>query len=332
MIKLLILAILLLPLAGMACTCGGSYGPVTIKDYNSAKLILSGKAIKVTVDRTETTDMQRKIDFKIDEVFKGRVSSGTVSIYTSLGDASCGLFVQEGQEWVIWAYLQGGVITTDLCTRSAQKKQVIESDYTSLKYFKSNPLTLIWKNSAGVVIAAGELKDNLPEGTWKYFYNNGFMETEGNYSNGLYDGRWVKYLDPEGIVERWRYDKKIPPDSNPDLQLLQYKVRAIENYRQGVREGEFVDYSYTSIDKPSRITNYKDGRTDGVEIHYYDNGMIHYVQNYSEGNLEGSERFYHRNGRLKQEGQFVKSKPTGEFSVYDENGVLIKRTFNARPR
>lgn len=330
MIRLLIF-ILALPINVVACSCANFWQAVTIKDYNNSELIISGKAIKVTSNKKETEDRQRQIEFKIDDVYKGKIDSKTVMIYTSLSDASCGLLVNENEEWIIWAYLKNNVISTNLCTRSKQKKYLSESDYKSLKYFKSNPSISEWKNELGVVIATGQLKNNMPINHWKYFYNNGYTESEGSYKNGIYNGKWIKYLDPEGIVTRLRYDKKIPEDSIPDLKLLQYKIWEIQNYKNGIREGEFIHYAYYSIDKPDRITNYKNGDFDGKSIDYYYNGIIHYEQNYRDGKLDGYERSYYSNGQLKQQGKFIQNKATGEFKLYSETGELIKTTIDKRP-
>lgn len=329
--KLILLFILALPVNLIACSCYIDYGPVTIKNYNNSEYIISGKAIKVIINQKEETDKQRQIEFQIDEIFKGKIDSKKVTIYTALSDASCGLFINENEEWVIYAYMQDGVISTNLCTRSKLKKYVSEVDYKSLKYFSSNPSNTEWKNNLGTLIAVGKLENNMPIGNWKYYYGNGFLESEGSYKNGVYDGKWIKYLDPEGIVTRLRYDKKIPQDSTLDLQLLKNKILEIQNFKEGFRDGEFVQFAYYSIDKPNRITNYKKGRLDGKSIMYYDNGIIFYEQNYSEGELNGYERFYYKNGQLKQEGKFIQSKAVGVFKLYNESGELIKTSIDKRP-
>ena len=329
--KLLLFIILILPIQLFACSCVTFGGSLTIKEYNNSKYIISGKATKVILNYEESIYRQRQIEFEIDEVFKGKIESKKITIYTALGDAACGLFVNENEEWVIYAYMDDGVFSTNLCTRSQLKKKVSSSDYKSLKKFKNNSSNTKWKNNTGSIIAEGKLENNMPIGHWKYFYNNGFLESEVSYKNGEYDGKCIKYLDPEGIVTRLHYDKKIPQDSFPDLQLLKNKMSDIENYKEGVRDGEFIYYAYYSVDKPTYIMNYKNGKKEGKEIHYYDNGIINYAQNFHEGELEGYERFYYKNGQLKQEGKFIKSKPTGKFNLYSESGELIKTTFDQRP-
>lgn len=298
MIRLLIL-LLALPINGLACTCSNFGGPVTIKDYNSNEIIISGKAIKVTENRNESVDRQRQITFQIDEVYKGEIDHKTISIYTPLSDASCGLFVKENEEWVIWAYLRNNIIVTNVCTRSQLKEDVSEHDIKYLNYFKSNPSTTEWKDESGNLIAVGNLKNNIPVGYWKYFFpTSEYIESEGCYEKGKYEGKWIIYHAPESIVTRLQYDNKIPQNSIPDLQLFQNKIREIKNYKDGIRDGEYIYYAPYSIDKPTQIRNYKSGKLDGKSIAYFDNGMINYEQNYKEGKLDGYERIYYSNGQL----------------------------------
>jgi antitoxin component YwqK of YwqJK toxin-antitoxin module len=329
--KIILFFLLALPVNLIACSCGTDRGPVTIKHYNNSEYIISGKALKVIINQKEETDKQRKIEFQIDEIFKGNIQSKKVTIYTALSDASCGLFINENEEWVVYAYMHDGVIYTNLCTRSEPKKYVSAVDYKSLKNFKSNPSNTEWKNDLGILIAVGKLENHMPIGNWKYFYGNGYLESEGSYKNGEYDGKWIKYQDPEVIETRLRYDKKIPQDSILDLQLPKNNILEIQNYKEGFRDGEFIQFGYNSIYKPKRILNYKKGELDGKSIMYYDNGLIFYEQNYSEGKLNGYERLYYKNGQLKQEGKFIQDKATGVFKLYNESGVLIKTSIDKSP-
>jgi antitoxin component YwqK of YwqJK toxin-antitoxin module len=332
MIRLIIFtSIFILPTWTFACSCNDFGGPVTIKDYNANQFIFSGKAKKVSIDKNETVDKQRQIDFEINEVFKGYFSERIIKIYTSLSDASCGLLVKENEEWIMWAYIQDNVVSTNLCTKSVKKEGISATDLQSLKYFKSNPSATEWRNELGVTIATGKIEGNIPVGHWKYFYPDGSVEMSGSYLNGKENGKWIIYLDPKGIVTRLHYDKVIPTDSIPDLELFKNRIKEIHNYRQGIREGEFIYYAYYSIDKPTRVQYYKNGQLDGKSIGYHSNGLIYYEQNYKEGKLDGYERFYHPNGQLKQVGLFINSKPTGEFKVFNESGELIKTSTNKRP-
>ncbi len=326
-----LIVILFFPINAIACSCGDFRGEVTIKDYNNSEMIIVGKAIKVTIDRNESVYKQRRIEFQIEDVFKGKIDSHTVMIYTAWSDATCGLIVKEGEEWLIWAYLRDNVISTSLCTRSRPKKNAA-ADLKTLAYFKSNPRITEWKDGTGSLFAIGELKNNTPTGYWKYFYKNGFIESEGLYNNGKYDGKWTIYLDPEGIVIRLKNDKKIPEDSMPDLQLLQHKVWQIQYYKNGKGDGEFIRYAYYSTDKPISITNYKEGKADGKLIDYYANGIIASEQNYKDGKLDGYLREYFKNGQLKEEGKYVQDNPVGEFKLYNEAGELIKTRIDKRPK
>lgn len=332
MIRLLIMIFaLIVPLKIVACSCGNFWGPVTIKDYNENEIIISGRAVKVTVDLKEPVDKQRQIDFEVDELFKGDVPQKKLKIFTADGDGPCGLYVNEKEDWVIWAYMINGVITTNLCTRSLRKEKIAAQDLTRLRYFATNPETKEWVDDKGVKTAEGRLEGNKPVGYWRYYYSTGFPESEGVYQNGKQHGRWTLFFDPYKIIMNKKENKINAKDSTYGIEPFKCRIREIQNYKVGVRDGEFVYYSGPDIDKPKTVTNYKNGMLEGKSIAYYSNGLINYEQNYKAGKLEGYERFYYSNGQLKQTGQFVNSKPVGEFKVFNENGELLKTSIDRRP-
>ncbi len=313
-----------------ACSCGLFGSAISVRDYNSIPYIFSGTVKDIIIDQQQKFDKQKRVLVTVDEVFKGAFNSDSVYVYTAISDASCGLPMQPNQQWVIWAYLDDNDITTHLCTRSTQKMYYSSNELNLLRYLQKSPSDSVWLNAAGQKIAEGKLFQQKPIGYWKYYYPNGYLDYEGDYLNEKQEGTWIKYLDPEGIVTRLKYDKKIPKDSMPDLRKLMHKIFTIENYKEGIRDGEFIYFQYASYHKPSNISNYRKGKLHGKMIRYYDNGQIFYEQNYLDGELHGDERFYYESGQLRRSGKFVNGKASGEFTLYDEDGKLIKTAMNKR--
>ncbi len=309
----------------LACSCFISRDPVSVRDYNAMPFIVSGTVKEIIIRDSLNIDHQKQIVFEVNEVFKGSLKDKVINIYTAFSDASCGLFVQKGETWIIWAYMQQGVLTTNLCTRSLQTKYVSEADLKTLRMLRSSPESLIWKNEKGIIIAEGKLENQKPVGYWKYYYKNGHIEMEGNYLNEQFHGKWLSYLDPEGIITRWKYDKKIPEDSMPELNGITNRIHQIRHYKNGKPDGDFIYFGYTSIDKPSSFRQYKDGKENGKSIAYYENGLIHYEQNYLNGHRHGVERIYYVNGQLQKEGRFADGKLIGAYKYFDESGNPIAK-------
>jgi len=57
------------------------------------------------------------------------------------------------------------------------------------------------KLSNGTLIMNGQIKENLNEGTWNYYYPNGKLESTGNFVNNLADGKWVWFYESGSIKE-----------------------------------------------------------------------------------------------------------------------------------
>ena len=75
-----------------ACSC--------IKDIASQVFI--GSVINVTDDIDE---MIRKVVFRVEENFKGALpSNGLIDIFTHMMESACGLQINKGEKWQIWAH------------------------------------------------------------------------------------------------------------------------------------------------------------------------------------------------------------------------------------
>ena len=68
----------------------------------------------------------------------------------------------------------------------------------------------------------------------------------------------------------------------------------IRNYEDGKEDGEWLQYDKYNgqlLDK----NNYKDGKIEGKQFTYYENGQIEYMINYKDGKRNGEALSYHEN-------------------------------------
>ena len=75
--------------------------------------------------------------------------------------------------------------------------------------------------------------------------------------------------------------------------------------------------------KDKLIEHFKDGKFNGEQLYYYDNGQVKEKITYNLGEVVGTYYSYHKNGELNYTGAFTDGKKNGEWNRYDENKDLI---------
>ncbi|MCP4442148.1 MAG: toxin-antitoxin system YwqK family antitoxin [Aureispira sp.] len=67
---------------------------------------------------------------------------------------------------------------------------------------------------------------------------------------------------------------------------------------------------------------YVEGKADGKEKVYYDNGQLESIAVLEKGVYHGSFFYYFEDGTLKQEGTYIKNQYQGKLKTYYANGIL----------
>jgi len=73
-----------------------------------------------------------------------------------------------------------------------------------------------------------------------------------------------------------------------------------------------------------RVWHIKNGRMDGDEIVYRQNGLIHKEKKYKNGRLSGIQKDYWINGNRAMFAHYVNGTKHGEFTIYSPDGQLVK--------
>ncbi|HNS17108.1 MAG TPA: hypothetical protein PKH94_01300 [Bacteroidales bacterium] len=164
-------------------------------------------------------------------------------------------------------------------------------------------------------------RNNLKQGKWAYFYDNGRVRLEGTYRDDLKNGYFKQY-DREGnlvIVEKYLDD------------VLQ------ENVAELVELDVLTDY-YPS-GKVKTVASYKDGIPEGVRREYTEDGRIWMAYTFRAGNMtgqgimneqgtkQGSWKEFYDDGKLKAEGDYDNGKKTGGWKYYYPDGTLEQEGF-----
>lgn len=158
---------------------------------------------------------------------------------------------------------------------------------------------LAWYLSQRSLYMEGWYKDEncqTEQGTFKWYYTNGYLKETGNYANGKKEGVWMRF-DEQGQLS----------DSL--------------NYSSGFRKG--IGYSWNKNGYLSDSTNF-DGAGNGVEVRWFDDGTLSAAGYWKQDTLKsGRWKYYHRNGQVMATEDYDGGGKLTRCNCYDEKGVEL---------
>ncbi len=150
-------------------------------------------------------------------------------------------------------------------------------------------------------------------------YNrSGQYESEGNYVNGLKDGKWsyyhdvVKYDGMGVVAEIGEYKDGKKEGKWLDFDTVGYRVSETE-WHDGKENGKYIKYSEWFKDQKEEEIDFKDGKLDGKYIVWYKSGRKSLESDTKDGVEHGIHTEWYDNAQKAIVIEF-------------KNGVEIKRT------
>ena len=176
----------------------------------------------------------------------------------------------------------------------------------------------------GNVRSEGEFRANLRVGEWKFFYPDGKLEQTGSYRNGLTDGLWTWYYEDGSILREENYYRG--KEDGPSVEYdREGNIIAQGEYIEGNREGEWVFNVGDQVEKGS----FTYGLKDGLWIHYYPNGKKSFEGRFVQGRENGKHRLYFENGKLKEDQYWEMGTKERTWRKFDSEGnILLTSTYD----
>lgn len=72
------------------------------------------------------------------------------------------------------------------------------------------------------------------------------------------------------------------------------------------------------------LSHYKDGKLDGLETAWHENGKKGLEAHHKNGKEDGLWTVWHENGKKRSEGRYKNGKAVGPWTEWDENEKLVK--------
>jgi len=183
----------------------------------------------------------------------------------------------------------------------------------------------IWKNFWPNTTLKNQstFKKGYLHGQWYSYAMDGTTTLTGFYKEGYKTGKWTKYYDNRKVEDINTY--KIVEKAAP----IDYGFAKGRKIKESVRHGFHASYSmkdYALTEEGHYINDEKDGKW----VDYLPGGLLPAViTNYKEGKLEGLMIQYGRRSEKISESEYKNGVKEGKFRMFDVNGkIILEKTYS----
>jgi antitoxin component YwqK of YwqJK toxin-antitoxin module/tetratricopeptide (TPR) repeat protein len=199
----------------------------------------------------------------------------------------------------------------------------------------------------GKLIAKGQYKNDLIDGLYTIYSEDGSVLHEVRYEKGLRNGKCLAYHTNgkikgsyfckndllEGIVENFDESGQLIDHSFytagkigglNEVYFSNGKMKEKINYKDNQLDGSYTEFYESG--KTKRSGSYKNGFKDGAWVFYHPNGEVESKGNIVEGNYEGVWHYFYESGKLSSKGAFQANKLEGQWILYYENGQIKEQS------
>jgi len=180
------------------------------------------------------------------------------------------------------------------------------------------------KDKQGRIQYKGQFHDDIPYGTFTYYYKNGSIRAVSSIYQGGQNSFTKTYhengtLMAEGkFVNRekdsiWNYYSDKPGN----------KLVAIEVYKNNSKDGVWTTF-YPNGQVAEKIT-YQNGKQNGAWKQYFEDGSLKFKVDVSNGEKEGLFTAYYPGGVVSISGTYKNGNKNGTWMYFDENARKTKR-------
>lgn len=153
----------------------------------------------------------------------------------------------------------------------------------------------------GSIISEQFFTDDIPDGPFRMYGQNGMLASVSNYTAGKMHGLQIAYYEN-----------------------LQNKKSEEATYKSGIKHGP--SRWFNTEGNMIVEYNYVDGLLQGEQKSYFAGNKIKTSDFYIDNIQEGVSLEYYENGNVKISGQYKSGLMEGKWLEYDETGKILKTT------
>lgn len=237
-----------------------------------------------------------------------KISGYTEFYHENKALMSKGLYDDNGEKTGEWKYFTEQGLISQICVYSPK-----DSSLTYKNYYPN-----------GNVESEGTYKNETDHGKYFYYYPSGGKKFEKVFENGKKAGKGIDYHQNGKISSEGVYKD----DQLEGLSSQYYyngKTLSQTTWISGEEEGEYKGFhpngQLKTVGKMSKDLS------QGEWLYYDDKGKLTGKSNYKDSKLEGTLLQYNHNGKVSFEGNYQNGEPTGFQKYFDEDGKLFGEEF-----
>jgi antitoxin component YwqK of YwqJK toxin-antitoxin module len=172
-------------------------------------------------------------------------------------------------------------------------------------------------NDKGEVINDQKKKKDRFEVT--FFNSGGSKKSEGTFVDGQREGLW-KFYDENGFLESTQEHKEDKLNGEVKSYFCNGKIKSESTYKDGKQEGlHKVYYINGKLERQGYVVN---GDEQGYWFYYYVDGTPSEIKYYLNGELTGKQVSFGVSGKKNKE-EFMKDGFTTKLNSFDSTGKIL---------
>ena len=178
-----------------------------------------------------------------------------------------------------------------------------------------------WKKyQNGKLFYEGSFKDNVPVGTFRYYFPDGKLKSVSEFQQGVHKVKTIIYHPNGKKASEGVFVDQIK-DGVWNYYASNGRLITVENYAMGKKTGEWKTFSQED-GTLLEITHYVDDKKSGAHITYYTDGNPCLEEHYVDGLLNGKSTSYLPKKVVSCTGNYLKGKRIGDWDYHDINGKI----------
>jgi len=157
--------------------------------------------------------------------------------------------------------------------------------------------------------------------TNRYYYENGVLVGKGVLiNNKTLVGPWSFYYPAGNTKCVGNYNSSGEKEGEWTFYFYPETLKAIEIFKNGKLEG--VQKNYFDNGNISSVSEYKNDLMDGLVTTYYYSGIKKSISNYKLGKKDGAQKVFHSNGNISESNNYTAGVISGTSYGYFKSGKL----------